>query len=252
MPQKFPFPASRANQNFPFNPFTGSGDPNDPAHYVAAPGVDFQQPWLAVPKGPAFIWPMGTEGITLQITPTVGIHKMIGSKRVDTDVVHAGEEHVTMSGTFPGNTGPASMRALRQVVLAIEPPEGKVLGLPGILAVALRVSIVDFSGIRAQDARGKDFTYTIEMVVTGGINGPLSSITAAELVGNPTATNKGTPPNTYITSASINTLRKVALSIYHDASKWRNVYNKNKGPFKKVPTSQVPDHKLPAGTTLYY
>lgn len=260
MAQKFPFPRGRANTDFPFNPFprdskgksAPTGDPSDPARYVLQPGVDFEQPWLAVPKGPAFIWPLGTEGVSGHITPVVGIHRYIGSKKVDTDVVHIGDEHVTMSGTFPGNTAAANMRALRNVVNAVEPREGKVLGLPGILAVALRVTVTDFAWSRDEQARGDDFTYTIEMVIKGGINGPLDDITPADLVGNGAAANKGTPPNTFLVTATANTLRKIALIIYNDNNKWKDLYTKNKSLFKAVPMANVPTKVLAQGTKIFY
>lgn len=237
----------------PYDPFLERGDADDPAQYVAQPGVNFLRPWIAIRNGPAFQWPLGMEGVTVQVDPTLGIHKYIGGNAVTVDVIHAGEEHFTMTGNFPGNSAPDLVRALRDIVYQGSPSEGKILWLPEIVTYAQRVQIASFSAARTEDARGRDMTYSIEFVRLG----MLKTSKARNIV--PAVTNPTHPPkapstrNVHVDSKH-NTLRKIARWKLGSATKWRTIYNKNRDYFvkHKVPLAKAPDYRIPNGTYIHY
>lgn len=253
MPQDFPFNPDDANTQFPYNPFTGDGDEDDDARYILRPGEDFKRPWLAVPGGMAFIWPLPVEGFDLSIEPTLGKHRYIGDNAVKVDVIHKGEETITLDGNFPGLTGAATLRALRDVVYADTPSGGKILALPGILPYAQRVVVSRASFSRSQDDRGNGFTYSIEFAREGLAekfkNEPIDSP-----IGQPPVGGKGSAPRTFVVTAKFNTLRKIASHLFNDANRWRELYNKNTALFKKlgIPLSQAPNHKLAKGRQIKY
>lgn len=237
----------------PFNPFTGIGDEDDPAHYVARPGVDFFRPWLAIRNGPAFQWPLGMEGYSLVIDPTLGLHKYIGDNKVVVDVIHAGEEHMTLSGSFPGNSAPDLIQALRDVVYQDALDEGKILYVPEIMEHAQRVQIVHAEFSRAQDARGRDSDYSIEFVrmdTADQVADPAQNPTP----NTPAKSNRGTSAKSINVDSQHNTLRKIALWKLGSSSSWRTVYDLNAKWFLShhVPMSQAPDYRLPNGLKVYF
>jgi hypothetical protein len=251
--QTFPFPRASANNDFPYDPFSDTGDKNDPAQYIQPPGVVFFRPWLSIPGGSAFIWPLGIEGFSLTIDPTLGIHKYIGANAVAVNVMHRGEESITLSGSFPGDTGAMAMRALRDVVYAEQPPGGKILYLPGILPYAQRVAVGHTSFDRSADDRGSDLTYSIEFKRTG-----LAKKYPTPKLVNPTpqprSAPKGGTSRVFKATATVHTLRAIAQLKLHDANKWKSIYDKNVKFFTihKVPMHTVPTYKLPIGTKIYF
>jgi hypothetical protein len=236
----------------PFDPWTGNGDRLDDASYVSKPGINFMRPWLAVRNGAAFQWPGGMEGFSLVIDPTLGIHKYIGDNDAVVEVIHAGEEHFTLSGNFVGDSAPDLIRALRAVVKADSKTEGKILWLPEVVQYAQRVQIVHAEFSRDQEARGRDSTYSIEFVRMGHIDLALDP-TPVPVVPQPKQ-GKHKPARSVRVDAKHNTLRKIALWKLKSSAKWRVLYNANMQWFVRhsVPLHKAPDYRLPLGLKLNY
>lgn len=253
MPQRFPFPLKSANQRFPYDPFKGTGDSKDTVAYIQPPGIEFYRPWLAIPNGAAFIWPLGLEGFGISVEPTLGIHKYYGDNKVVVNVIHRGEEHITMSGNLLGKSAVDSLRQLRDVAYAVQPVGGKILYLPGVLNYAQRVAVVRLSFDRTEDARGEDITYTMDLVRTGIENKFTDPDLAVPTTQPSTGTQKASS-RVFVVTSSVNTLRKIALKKLGNASKWDDIYKKNKTIFArlKVPAHSVPTYKLKVGTKVYY
>lgn len=262
MPQSFPFKLERANLEAPFNPSLKPGHPlrgdeDDTATYVAAPGVAFYRPWLAANDkftSSVFIWPLGVEGFDLSIKPTLGTHRLIGDNAVYVDVVHKGEEQFAMSGNFPGLSGPANLRALRQLVYMATPLTGKVLYIPHILPYAQRVVISDASFSHTEDERGQDMTYNITFMRTGYVAKPRYNEPNLVEPSRPSTGNERASKRSVVVDGKHNTLRKIALWKLGSASKWNQVYKLNAAWFRNhnVITAKIPDYRLPKGTRIYY
>lgn len=237
----------------PYDPKAKTGDPKDSAAYLLTPGVNFIRPWLAIRNGPAFQWPLGLEGYTMAIDPLLGIHKFIGDNAVTVDVLHAGEEHFTMTGSFPGNSAPALIRALRDLVYQGAPAEGKILFVPEIMSHAQRVQIVHFESSRQETDRGRDTAYSIEFVRLGVLNA-ISSMTTPIIPVPLKTTGKTTKSTRSVTvDAAHNTIRKIAKWKLGDQNSWLTVYNANNKYFEnnKIPFVKSPDHRLPTGMKVF-
>lgn len=237
----------------PYDPSTGRGDKNDTAQYIVVPGQHFMRPWLAIRGGAAFQWPLGLEGFSISVDPTLGTHRYIGDNKVIIDVVHAGEEHFSMSGSFPGKSAAALVRSLKDIVYKQAGPEGKILWLPELVTYAQRVQVVRFTADRARDQRGWDMDYTIEFVRIGVTSlklDPDVKPTRAQ----PTAPPKGNSSRSVSVDAKHNSLRKIAAWKLGNAAKWRQVYDKNEKWFikQKVSIAKAPDYRLPLGMKVFY
>lgn len=237
----------------PFNPFSGSGSPKDDAQYILEPGVAFFRPWIAVRNGPAFQWPLGIEGFNLSIDPTLGIHKFIGDNKVAVDVIHAGEEHFTLNGSFPGDSAPRLIQALRDVVYHGAGEEGKIMYIPEILTHAQRVQVVRAEFTRDQDGRGRDHSYSLE-VVRIGMADKNPVITTQPSPTNPRVGAKGKSSQSINVDSKHNTLRKIAAWKLGSSDRWRTVYDANSKFFikKSIHLAKAPDYRLPLGMKVYY
>lgn len=236
----------------PYDSVAGTGDKNDSAIYLTRPGIDFFRPWLAIRNGVAFQWPLGLEGYDLTIDPTLGIHRFIGDNAVVVDVLHAGEEHFTMSGSFPGNSAPKLIQALRDIVYKDGGEEGKILCVPEIMSHAQRVHVVNAEFNRDASDRGRDSNYSIEFVRIGTV-GPKTQTTVAPPV-QPAVSTKGTTAQSIHVDGKHNTLRKIAAWKLGGTDQWRIVYNANQSFFNKhnIPISQAPDYRIALGVVVYY
>lgn len=236
----------------PFDPFTKTGKDNDPARFAARPGIDFLRPWLAIRNGIAFQWPVGLQGWTLTTDPSLGIHRMIGDNKVVIDVIHSGEEHITMTGMFPGDTGPVLVSALRELVRRTN-VEGKILYIPEILTHAQRVQVVhsEFSG--DEDARGRDCRYSIEFAITGLVGKTGGPQFTADPV-TTTAKAKGVSPRAISVDSRHNTLPKIAAWKLGNSAKWKTLYELNELYFvaHNITASKAVNYRIPIGTPLYY
>lgn len=237
----------------PYDRWAHTGDEDDPAIYLAKPGVNFMRPWLAIRNGPAFQWPIGMQGVNLSIEPTLGIHKSLGDNTVDADVLHSGEEHFTLSGNFPGNSAPDLIKALRDVVYHGASREGKLLWMPEVVSNVQKVQVVRFEADRAIDDRGRDFTYSIEFVRLG-IAQLEPDPDPVEMHPQPTHPAKGKSAHHVKVDAKHNTLRKIAAWKLGGAKNWRRIYNANQAWFVKrgIPLAKAPTYRIPVGTTIHY
>lgn len=251
--QTFPFPRTSANKEFPYDPFAKQGDPGDSVTFIQPPGVAFYRPWISIPGGLSFIWPIGLEGFNLEIDPVLGIHKYVGGNAVQLNVVHKGEEHFTLDGNFPGKSSTDAMQRLRDIVYANQPVGGKILYLPGVLPYAQRVGIVHMSSGRTQDDRGTDLTYSIEFIRIG-IEKKYPDPQLAATPGQPLKGAKGGSSRIFKTTGTVRTLRAIAQLKLKDANKWQSIYSKNLAFFNRgqVTSHQAPTWRIPIGTTIYW
>lgn len=237
----------------PYDPFNSRGSAKDDSRYIQEPGVNFMRPWLAIRNGAAFQWPLGLQGYSNIVDPTLGTHKFIGDNKVTIDVIHAGEEHFTLNGMFPGDSAPALVAALKDIVYKAAPPEGKILWLPEVVAYAQRVQVVHFEAQRSDDDRGRDMSYSIEFVRIGTLSIKFDTLPTAAGP-QPSKPAKGKPARSIKVDATHNTLRKIAQWKLGGADKWRTIYNANQKWFvtKKVPLAKAPDYRLPLGLAIHY
>lgn len=240
----------------PYNPWgnggKGSGDADDTAQYLLVPGSNFYRPWISVPNGRSFVWPLGVEGFSLSIDPTLGIHKYIGDNAVKVDVMHKGDERISLSGSFPGTSAVRAFQALRDIIYAETPNEGKILYVPHIFTYTQRVVVASARFDHNADDRGTDLSYSIDFVrLAPGKRvkeDPLAPTThPPKTQGTPTARR-------FRTTSTINTIRKIAALKYKDSSQWRRIYNANLAFFrrKNITMFKAPDYRLSPGTVLYY
>ena len=246
------FGARLATTAGPFDPSTGHGLDTDSARYSARPGIDFFRPWLAIRNGLAYQWPLGVEGFELTTDPVLGVHRFIGDNAVSVDVLHTGEERIVLTGNFPGDTSPAQIQMLREVVRR-KAPAGKILFIPEIMTHAQNVQVGPSKFSRPEDGYGRDFRYSIEFLIQG-----LAGKTGApqfqpdEIVTNAAA--KGKAPRTLKVDSKRNTLRKIAAWKLGSGAKWRQVFNLNELWFvsRSVPLAKAPDYRIPVGTVIYF
>ncbi len=228
----------------------------DTAFYIAVPGEDFNQPYIAIPGGRAFVWPLGVEGFDYSLDATLGVHKYMGSKGVEVSVVHLGTQSITMTGIFPGHTSVANMHALRDILLAESPEQGKILHLPLVFSKVLYVQHERSSFSHPPEERTQDINYEVVF----------QRITASEQAGSPnsvaalidaipsTASARGLSTRAFIVVDGITTLRGIAQALYGDGSRWNEIYIANQSYFdsQDIPSYQLPTMRLPVGLTLRY
>jgi hypothetical protein len=253
--QTFPFKVTNPS---PYDPFSKKGDEDDSAYYVLRPGVEFWRPWIRVPNGPAFVWPLGIEGFTLSVDSTLGIHKYIGDNAVQVDVIHKGQENFAMSGNLPGDTGPENARKLRDVFYADTPRRGKILFIPGILPYAQRVVLANLRIDHGEDDRGEDLRYSLDVVRIGYDEDYKADPRLTDPDTQPQSGGSGSSgkkvaasPKKFAVTATVNTLRKIASA---KNTNWNTLYTKNEALFVKLKIAymRAPDYKIKLGTKINY
>lgn len=225
----------------------------DTARYLVDPDDEFARPFLSVPGGNVFIWPLGTEGFEIVDTAELGRHKYLGDIELDVDVTHRGERTITLSGVFPGWTSTENMLALSTIFYADTPARGKVLHLPGILKSYQYVTCQTLRHSHADDERTMDISYSLELIRAGV--GPKSHpVGATEPNQGGTSSVAGT--RQYKIRAGVRTLRGVAADVYGSGNRWVDLYkiDKNANYFNNrgIRAQQVPDYRLPIGLVIYY
>ena len=254
MAQTFPFRNEQVAHDFPFDPFSREGDNEDATYYILKPGENFLRPWISVPGGIAFVFPLGLEAFSLSIDPTLGIHRFVGDNKVVVDVVHKGEERFSMTGSFPGKSSVSAFRALRQVVYADTPANGKIVYIPYLMPHAQRMVVASARFDRSNDERGMDLSYDIEFVRVGTDESfNYDTLRPTEPITQPSP-GTGTTTKKFRANSKYNSLRKIAALKYKNASKWQRLYTLNAKWFKKrnIPAHKAPDYRLPLGTVIYY
>lgn len=230
----------------------------DTAKYMRVPDDDFSRPYIAVPGGIAFIWPLGVEGFEMTIAAELGKHKYLGEIELDVDITHKAEKNIVLSGVFPGWTSVDNMLALERVFNADTPERGKILHLPGILPNLQYVVCQDGRFSHAEEDRTRDLAYSFTCVKVGlGKPGPVTS--SAQSTVSSEAPTDAEPRGSLTRQASAqpgqNTLRQFARTFLGNANLWTTLYAdpRNKALFdsRNVPSHQVPDFALPTGTTVW-
>lgn len=227
----------------------------DSAKYLLDPDDDFARPYIAVPGGRAFVWPVGIEGFELQDQAELGRHKYLGEIELDVDVTHKAETTITLSGVFPGWTSVDNMNALRQVFYADTPERGKILHLPGILPNLQYVVAERQSFSHAMDDRTQDISYSFSVVKVGtGQRAPDPAATQPDTGRSNIGKGRGT--RVFKANSKSNTLRRIAYAVFRNGARWTELYairaNSKWFDSRNVPSHQAPDYRLPVGTPIYY
>ena len=227
----------------------------DTAQYILDPDDDFARPYIAIPGGRAFIWPLGTQGFRLEDAAEIGRHKYLGEIELDVDVTHKAETTIVLSGVFPGWTSVENMNALRAIFYADTPERGKILHLPGILPNLQYVVPERQSFSHAVDERTMDIEYEFSVVKVGtGVRAPNTGPTQPDQGRNNTPRGRGT--RQFRANSKVNTLRKIAYAVFRNGARWTELYAipKNASWFDKrdIRSHKAPDYRLPLGTVIYY
>ena len=232
----------------------------DSARYILTPDDEFARPWLGIPGKPGvcFVWPLGTEGFTVAIDPALGIHKYLGDNQVDVQVVHVGQENITLTGTFPGQGSNENMNALRDICLRQSPERGKVLHLPLVLPKYQYVIVEHAEFDHAEGDMYQDIHYSISFIKVG--TGKKASTKPPSVAKqNPSTVvkkkqAKGNSTHFFRVTGTVNTLRKIAKYLGRGDNGWKELFDKNKAYFIKngIATHLVPDKVLPIGMKVFY
>lgn len=231
------------------------GTQEDSAKYILTPDDDFARPYIAVPGGRAFVWPVGIEGFELEDQAELGRHKYLGEIELDVDVVHKAETTITLSGVFPGWTSVDNMNDLRQIFYADTPERGKILHLPGILPHLQYVVPERQSFTHDMNERTRDIAYSFSVVKVGtGDRAPDQGPTQPDIGRGSTGRGRGS--RRFVVNSKSNTLRRVAYAVFRNGARWTELYaiqaNAKWFDSRNIPSHQVPDYRLPVGTTIYY
>lgn len=225
----------------------------DTARYLLRPGLNFRQPYIAVPNGARFVWPVGTEGFQYSSSASLAVHRYIGEEDIEVNVIYRDEPHIEMHGTFPGNTAPALMRELMQVLEARTPGQGKVLWLPYIFPRILYVAAESWSFDHEVGDRSRSLGYRISFLKVGV--GRRKKIPPPE---EPTSPGEKPPARYFKVKDGYRTLRKISKKVYKDDKKWLRLYKNNKKKLDKhfkdkgTPRHKFATSRLPLGMKLRY
>lgn len=236
------------------NLFPGANS-EDTAQYVV-PLSKFQRPRLYVVGGGEFEFPLGTEGLRLAGAATLAEHKYVSDNAPAIQVTHRDASTIEMTGVFPGLTGASNVRALKQLLVQVDPPDGKRLELPGILTQAQKVVADSWDFSRAEDSQW-DFAYTVNfrIIGVGAAAKGTSPISPAAPTG-PKGSTKGQSIHTATVVQGLQTLRMMSFQVYGDPDRWKELYTENKPALSKLyPSAQVasmPTKLLPLGMKLKY
>lgn len=234
---------------------------DDPSAYIVN-YADFPHPSLGVPGGPEFEWPLGTEGFRLSGSAALAIHRYIGDNDAVVQVSHRSETRIEMTGQFPGRTGVAHMRALRDVLEYPSPAEGKVLSLPGINLKQWFVFAENWDFAHDEQDFTDSIDYTVSFVKVSVGKG-LPGVRIDDPDPNPgvirTAPNpKGKPGRYFTVQAGARSLRAISAKVYGDSRYWETLYNINKSSqnagrvFAAYGFFKIPMQPLPLGLRIYY
>lgn len=236
-------------------PLAGRSQVDDTARYLLDPDDEFERPYLAIPGGRAYVWPLGIEGFELVDQAELGRHKYLGQIELDVDVTHKAETTITLSGLFPGRTSVANMNALRAIFYADTPERGKILHLPGVLTNLQYVVCDRESFTHAQDERTNDIQYSLTVVKVGtGKKVPNTGPTQPDAGRGNVGKGRGT--RKYAANSKHRTLRQIAYAVFRNGARWTELYavKKNARWFdsRDISAHRVPDYRLPIGTVIYY
>lgn len=242
----------------PPGPRGSAGD--DDVYYLAIPGHDFAQPWIASPNGTsgvAFTWPLGIQGFSYNSNATASVHHYIGENGVDVSLVFPDELHIVLNGTFPGKSATRNMHALRQVILHQSEDGKKLLGLPLIESQILYVKTISHSFSRDSSGDQSSVSYSIEFIKTL-IGAALVTPSYKVPASTPAAkvTPRGKDQKRTAVKGSRRSIRGVSNAVYGrtDAFSQTELLLKNQGTWDRlgIPRWKIPFVRIPPGTTIEF
>lgn len=242
----------------PFPPTIIDHAREDTARYVVPLGA-FLRPRLYIVDGEEFVWPLGTEGITVSGAATVAEHKYIGGNALVVDVTHLDASRIEMSGMFPGLTSTANVRALRRLCRLPNPSDYKRLEVPGVFSQAQRIVAENWDFTRVEDDPHA-WTYRVSLIVVGTNQIPTKNVGGTTTLIGQTPSNlktmRGEPAHVVTVKQGAQTLKAVAFQAYGDASKWKIIYMANRDVIQQalgdVPLVAAAVARLPVGIKLKY
>jgi hypothetical protein len=205
-----------------------------------------------------FEWPLGVEGVRFSGSAIMAEHHYIGDNDVVLDVTHLDDQRIVLTGMFPGLTGTENMQDLLKVIRDPQPKTGKVLVLPRIVfSNEIIVAVADYDFDHPEDDRNNSWTYTVTFRRTGtgrSVSGPRKITTPVNhRTSNGKSTPRGKSSRVFTVHSGANTLRAIAKIVYGNASRWGEIYNKNRKVLKKYgPLHTIPTKRLPLGLKLNY
>lgn len=219
----------------------------------------FKRPRLRAPNGDKFVWPLGTEGVTLTGQAKLGIHTYIGDDRAEVQVIHRDEARVEMSGNFLGETAALNFQALRAIIISNYPQSGLLLDIPDVFQFEHHVYVENYEFSHPEDDNEENFTYRVTFVDTGKTRKRLPKLKSTRPPTNPkTKKGKGKAPTYVRVKDGMRTLRAISKKVYRDPNKWKTLYNKNKKALNQImkedglPLAKLPTKPLPIGLKIYY
>jgi len=229
----------------------------DPARMLLR-NREFLRPSIAIPNGPKFIWPIGTEGFEVSGQANLGIHKYIGELDIDANVIYLDEPRIVMSDSFPGHTAAGLMRELQTVLRQKAPEDMKILYLPLIFPRLQFVTVESYNFSHDGNDRTRSIAYTVSFLKVG--------IGRKKIPGQPDPPDENpipeppnpTPPRYFRVKDGHRTLRKISAKVYKNPDRWKRLYKLNEKKINKwkkehnVPQHKLPTARLPLGMKLLY
>jgi hypothetical protein len=207
-----------------------------------------------------FVWPGGTEGISISGSSTVAEHKYLDDNKLVVQVTHRDSRRIVLTGQFSGKTGAANIRELLDVLVAIQPPGGKELSIPGVFMRAQKVAVADYTFDHAEGDSTDSFAYTISFIHLGvGTKIPNVKTVKFSTPLNPKSSTvkiveRGKGQRVFTVRDNARSLRVIADIVYGDSNRWNDIYQKNSRQLwaVAVPAHITPITPLPLGMKLNY
>jgi hypothetical protein len=223
----------------------------DPSRYTVYPKW-FEHPSIQIPKGAAFVWPLGIEGFRIAGSAKLGVHSYLGDNAVVVEVAHTDERRIEMSGQFPGNTGVEVMRDLIEILVGKS--EFKILRLPGVFPLEQYVVMENYDFNHSEDDRTRSVNYSVTFLRMG-----VGKRTKRRRVVQPPANpknkkNKGKPSKVFVVREGARTLRGIAQKVYGTSTRWVDLFELNTQSLSRLntPYHQMPTKQLPLGFWIHY
>jgi hypothetical protein len=207
--------------------------------------------------GDGFVWPGGSEGVTISGSAKLGIHTYIGDGNADVQVVHRNEGRIEMSGRFLGKTAAANVRLLKNILTQTYLNTGLKLDLPGIFTYEHDVFCENYEFVHEESEISQDWTYRIVFVDAAHSKKRIPPAHAVRPPPNPRGTKKGTPPAYLVVKDGMRTLRAISKKAFGNVNKWHLLYDANRKTLdqimadKHIAFALLPTTLLPLGLKIY-
>jgi len=158
-----------------------------------------------------------------------------------------------MTGTFPGILGVQNKAALRLVIRDQTNDPGKILFLPGIFERIQYVVVENYDFYHDPSDRTHSWDYTVTFIRTG------AGKRISDPHGHPAPPNPGSKKDPrgrgarfYKAKVNLQTFRQISKKVYGDEKKWTQLADANMDLQQGIPYHQIPNHRWPYGTKIYY